>query len=248
VQFADFWMGDQLCSLVYTLSNLYMFVCIYVKNFQNDWQQCGSPSKHWPVAFALAALPFLIRLIQSIKRYADSGLFTHLINGGKYSAGIVYYFFYYLWRHQETHYDPLFTPWLIFTFLYSVYAACWDLLMDWSLLKPRTKHFLLRDDLGYSSHVYSYYFAIITNCLIRFAWVFYIPEEGPSMLIRTFIVGLLEMLRRVQWNFYRLENEHLGNMDQYRVTREVPLPYTFDHRHHVDDDEDSEPHSPGNKS
>ena len=26
----------------------------------------------------------------------------------------------------------------------------------------------------------------------------------------------------------RLENEHLGNIDQYRVTREVPLPYTYD--------------------
>jgi len=23
----------------------------------------------------------------------------------------------------------------------------------------------------------------------------------------------------------RLENEHIGNMDQYRVTREMPLPY-----------------------
>ena len=37
----------------------------------------------------------------------------------------------------------------------------------------------------------------------------------------------------------RLENEHLGNMDQYRVTREVPLPYTFDdHSHETDIDED----------
>lgn len=26
----------------------------------------------------------------------------------------------------------------------------------------------------------------------------------------------------------RLENEHLGNSDQYRATREVPLPYSFD--------------------
>ena len=26
----------------------------------------------------------------------------------------------------------------------------------------------------------------------------------------------------------RLENEHIGNTDQYRVTREVPLPYSFD--------------------
>jgi hypothetical protein len=30
-----------------------------------------------------------------------------------------------------------------------------------------------------------------------------------------------------------VENEHLGNMDQYRATREVPLPY------HIDHDEDA---------
>lgn len=43
----------------------------------------------------------------------------------------------------------------------------------------------------------------------------------------------------------RLENEHLGNMDQYRVTREVPLPYQFDdtaHEEEEDDDEDGVPH------
>jgi hypothetical protein len=39
----------------------------------------------------------------------------------------------------------------------------------------------------------------------------------------------------------RLENEHLGNMDQYRITREVPLPYSFDeiiHETDVGDEED----------
>ena len=35
----------------------------------------------------------------------------------------------------------------------------------------------------------------------------------------------------------RLENEHLGNMDQYRVTREVPLPYAFDGITHDQDDD-----------
>ncbi|KAG5646760.1 hypothetical protein DXG03_002446 [Asterophora parasitica] len=42
----------------------------------------------------------------------------------------------------------------------------------------------------------------------------------------------------------RLENEHLGNMDQYRVTREVPLPYSFDDARVAaeghDDDEDED--------
>lgn len=43
----------------------------------------------------------------------------------------------------------------------------------------------------------------------------------------------------------RLENEHVGNIDQYRVTREVPLPYNFDDTTHEDDedgDEDAFPH------
>ncbi len=39
----------------------------------------------------------------------------------------------------------------------------------------------------------------------------------------------------------RLENEHLGNVDQYRVTREVPLPYSLDDiGHDIDDDEDTQ--------
>ncbi|KAG6816137.1 hypothetical protein H0H87_008371 [Tephrocybe sp. NHM501043] len=40
----------------------------------------------------------------------------------------------------------------------------------------------------------------------------------------------------------RLENEHLGNMDQYRVTREVPLPYSFDevHSENADDGDDDD--------
>lgn len=38
----------------------------------------------------------------------------------------------------------------------------------------------------------------------------------------------------------RLENEHLGNMDQYRVTREVPLPYSFE----MQSNEEEEEHEP----
>ena len=70
------------------------------------------------------------------------------------------------------------------------------------------------------------------------------------MMVRSFITGMFEMLRRLQWNFCksrsllifniawhtgnsneyadRLETEHIGNMDQYRVNRAIPLPYAFD--------------------
>ena len=36
----------------------------------------------------------------------------------------------------------------------------------------------------------------------------------------------------------RLENEHIGNTDQYRVTREVPLPYQIDEAGDGSDDDD----------
>ncbi|KAJ7634890.1 EXS family-domain-containing protein [Roridomyces roridus] len=100
--------------------------------------------------------------------------------------------------------------------------------MDWSVLRLHSRHILLRQELVYTNHIFLYYFAIATNILIRFTWVLYIPAKGPDTMLRTFIVGLLEIVRRWQWNFYRLENEHLGNVDQYRVTREVPLPYSLD--------------------
>jgi len=38
----------------------------------------------------------------------------------------------------------------------------------------------------------------------------------------------------------RLENEHLGNMDQYRVTREVPLPYALGDSRRDDPDDDDD--------
>ncbi|TFK38118.1 EXS-domain-containing protein [Crucibulum laeve] len=238
VEFTDFWMGDQFCSLIFTLSNLYLFACVYADGFSPNWRKCGSSSPHWPVAFTLAALPLFVRLVQSIKRYADSKLITHLINGGKYGSGIISYFFYFLWRHQGRNRGTLFALWCLFNACYSIYASSWDLLMDWSVLRMHSRYPLLRPEVIYSNHIPLYYFAILSNILVRFIWVFYIPQSGPDMQLRTFIGGLLEMLRRWQWNFYRLENEHLGNMDQYRVTREVPLPYSFDDGNREDDGED----------
>ncbi|KAK7044716.1 signal transduction protein [Favolaschia claudopus] len=244
VEFTDFWMGDQFCSLVFTLSNINLVVCLYAEGFSENWRNCGSASRLWPLSFVLAILPFLIRVVQSIKRYVDSGLDTHLINAGKYAAGIVSYFCYFIWRHQGGHsHGGSFVVWVFFQTVYTLYALSWDFVMDWSILRLDVHYPLLRGELVYSNHIYLYYFAIISNTLIRFIWIFYIPAGGPDMMLRSFIGGSLEMLRRLQWNFFRLENEHLGNVDQYRVTREVPLPYSLDEPrgNDVDDEEGSPP-------
>ncbi|KAI0754333.1 EXS-domain-containing protein [Daedaleopsis nitida] len=250
VEFADFWMGDQFCSLVFTLSNLYFVGCLYAEGFDPDWRKCTpNPGPRWGIAFLLGSLPLLVRLVQSVKRYADSGLITHLIN---YGSGILYYLFYFLWRAQEGRHGVIFVLWCVFATNYSIYAGAWDLLMDWSLLRPHVPYPLLRKDLLYSNNVPLYYFAIVSNTLIRFIWLLYIPSRGPNFILRTFIAGFLEVLRRWQWNFLRLENEHIGNVDQYRVTREVPLPYSHDdlaHDSDGDDEDDARPHrSPTGRS
>jgi hypothetical protein len=78
---------DQLCSMAFTLSNLYFVGCVYAGGFDsaiNPIQRCGSssttPISAWSFAFILAALPNFIRLVQSIRRYYDSKMILHLVN------------------------------------------------------------------------------------------------------------------------------------------------------------------------
>lgn len=99
--------------------------------------------------------------------------------------------------------------------------------MDWSLLRRHARYPWLRDELVFESYWPFYYWAIVTNVILRFGWIIYLLPGSSSNLTRIFVIAFLEMLRRFQWNFLRLENEHLGNVDMYRVSREIPLPYRF---------------------
>ncbi|CAE6461995.1 unnamed protein product [Rhizoctonia solani] len=227
VEFKDFWMGDQLCSLVYTMGNLYFLACAYTGSWHHIEQRCQL-GPHWTIPLVLTALPSLIRLVQCIRRYIDSKNHIHLINGGKYTASIVSYVAYYGWRHYGSHRDFRMGVWILFATINSCYTSYWDLMMDWSVLQTKgVQYKLLRKELAYSNHIPTYYIAIVTNVVLRFIWVWYIPSGGLPAGARAFMFAVLEMLRRVQWNFFRLENEHIGNADQFRVTREVPLPYVF---------------------
>ncbi|KAH0835834.1 EXS family-domain-containing protein [Lanmaoa asiatica] len=309
VEFTDFWLGDQFCSLIYSLSHLYFVGCFYThfvvksptssvlasaytesplyasftanvtsphrtessvvkrafKNLlssaydprtQDAWSTCGA-ARNWGWYYFFGVLPFAVRFVQSLRRYRDSTLPTHLINAGKYGMGMIYYFFYYYWRHQEgPHIGASYTIWCFTAIAYAIYGCTWvcsctfvcfddhnifvskDSLMDWSMCKPHARYPLLRTELVYKSQIPVRF--LVSNICIRFIWLTYIPLDGPNYTLRTFIAAMLEMLRRVQWNFYRLENEHLGNMDQYRVTREVPLPYTFDVQSNEEEDENEE--------
>lgn len=51
----------------------------YDPAIQNVWDTCGA-QQNWAPYFVLAALPFVVRLLQSLKRYWGSKLPSHLIN------------------------------------------------------------------------------------------------------------------------------------------------------------------------
>lgn len=111
----------------------------------DSWSKCGL-SNHWPTPFVLSCLPSLIRFAQCLKRYADSGLYTHLINvrmnilsfslsvvqvmlfkqGGKYLSSILYYVLYYIWRHQGAkHQGASFGLFIMGGLMMSIYTSSW---------------------------------------------------------------------------------------------------------------------------
>ncbi|KAL8291362.1 hypothetical protein RQP46_002340 [Phenoliferia psychrophenolica] len=225
VEFRDFFLGDELNSLYYCMYNLGFLYCTYSHRWPDNVQAICSTNETWSSAI-LASLPAVWRLGQSIRRYFDSdGLTIHLLNAGKYTASIAYYFAYFGWRIGGSDGGWTRSLWLFIAITNSIYTLTWDLIMDWSLLRKNSRHFLLRSELGFKESTWTYYVAIVLDTLLRFSWVWYLAPGLPSVQLRGFIIALLEVFRRIMWNAIRVESEHIGNVDGYRVTRDVPLPY-----------------------
>ncbi|WVR00182.1 hypothetical protein IAU59_007324 [Kwoniella sp. CBS 9459] len=239
VEFIAFFLADELNSLIYSLQNIYFLSCGYAHKWPADVFGVCKSGKTWPYALLLC-LPAASRFVQCLKRYHDSSLKIHLINAGKYLSVILQQCLFVYWRSRGSILnDKAFIVWIIVAVASSSYTCTWDFVIDWSLFRPQAG--LLRKDLGYSRK-YVYYLAMVTNLLIRFVFIWYIPYSTKHVRLRSFFFALAEMLRRWQWNFFRVETEHLGNADAYRVTREIPLPYRrLDH----DSDDEDEPSSSG---
>jgi hypothetical protein len=108
----------------------------------------------------------------------------------------------------------------------AIYSSVWDVAMDWSLANPYSKNPFLRDFLAFR-HRSVYYAAMIVDPVLRFSWIFYAifaPDFQHSALL-TFLVSLVEVLRRGIWAIFRVENEHCTNVCSFRASRDIPLPY-----------------------
>ncbi|KAG4072934.1 hypothetical protein HA402_006614 [Bradysia odoriphaga] len=234
VGFADFWLADQLNSLVTALLDFQFLTCFYFTN--GDWLNAQDPSQCMENDFIIRpivnCLPAWFRFAQCLRRYRDSKeVFPHLVNAGKYSTTFLVVIFatlrnVYKADYENTFDNPFTILWILSSVISSCYAYTWDIKMDWGLFdKNANENRFLREEIVYSS-TFFYYFAIIEDFVLRFIWAlaFFLTEfKYVSGDIMTSIVAPLEVFRRFVWNFFRLENEHLNNCGKFRAVRDISI-------------------------
>ena len=144
VEFRDFFLGDIVSSLTYSMSNIALFLYVFTSLrgtlAGQDRADNTCTSNQSRLMGFLATLPSIWRLLQCLRRYMDTGdWFPHLANSLKYSMSAVYYItlsVYRIDRRSETK-----AVFIVFASINSVYTAIWDIVMDWSLLQSDSKHF-----------------------------------------------------------------------------------------------------------
>ncbi|RUP44803.1 EXS family-domain-containing protein [Jimgerdemannia flammicorona] len=208
VEFCDFFMADGLASISYSFWTFGYFICTYYNHTYDIVNVCNIP--HMWMAPFVAALPAWWRLMQCLRRYCDSRQYFHLVNAGKYFVSILTSIM--VGPKRIIDIPATKFAWIAISVSSSIYSLIWDLVMDWNLF---TQNRRLRNNLVFQRWVY--YFAIISNTFLRFIWIITL---GSSTTL-AFVAALLEMCRRIQWNIFRLENEHLhNNTDLFGVNSE----------------------------
>ncbi|XP_057509115.1 phosphate transporter PHO1 homolog 3-like isoform X1 [Actinidia eriantha] len=229
VTFPDFFLADQLTSQVQAFRSLEFYVCYYGwGDYKLRQNTCRKSDVYVTSTFIVAAIPYLSRLLQCLRRLYEERDFMQGLNGLKYLSTIVAI-------TTRTGYTlKAGNVWKITAWVASVIAMLfgtyWDIVMDWGLFQKNSKNRWLRDKL-LIPHNSVYFVAMGLNVLLRLAWMQTVMNLQVSFLHRQTVIALvavLEILRRGIWNFFRMENEHLNNVGKYRACKSVPLPFNYD--------------------
>jgi len=242
VQFQHFWLADQLVSQSVALQDLAFATCYYTTGqfLQEGSDTCAPVSFGGWVATAVAMVPGWIRLLQCARRYRDSQsnanwgqVHPHLTNLAKYALGLIA-----TALAAASRFDPSVKPaYYVFASLSTFYAFSWDIGMDWGVVSikdgaptflPRGISMLHDKEDGIPAKIKLLYAcSVVSNLFLRLTWAWGLVADIPDSALKVWLLGALEVCRRGQWNLLRLEYEHMGNVDQYRATRDIPLPGTM---------------------
>ncbi|KAM5580709.1 SPX and EXS domain-containing protein 5 [Rosa sericea] len=215
ISFSDFFVADILTSMSKVLSDLERSVCRMLHRqvatiawFEAD-SVCGSHSVAIPLVLVL---PYLFRLFQCLRQYKDTGERTTLLNALKYSTAVPVIFLsalkYHIFPEKWTNfYRPL---WLLSAILNSLYSFYWDVTRDWDLsgftriFKSNKSHILSNLIHG---RKWVYFWVITSNLILRCTWTYKLSAHLRHNYLTVFAITALEIFRRFQWVFFRVEKE-----------------------------------------
>ena len=145
-------------------------------------------------------LPYWWRFLQCLNKRHYTKQNVHLINAGKYFSDLLIPLAA-LW-YTSYDYNKYFWIWFGIHMFASLYSYAWDIYMDWGLLRhfENDEKKYLRKKIFY--HPYFYYYAIVSDFILRFVWIFGIWLYGSKTDIynrmqgTTLILMSLEAFRR----------------------------------------------------
>ncbi|KAL5722914.1 hypothetical protein ACHQM5_006374 [Ranunculus cassubicifolius] len=222
----DYFWGDQLSSELQALRSLEFYICYYGwGDFRRRRNTCASNGVYSTFYYIVAIIPHWTRLVQGFRHSYDVKDMTQAWNSVKHFITIVAI----LMRTAYVQHggDVWWTLALIFSIAATTYTIYWDLVVDWELLRRRSKNRWLRDRLTIP-HKSVYYVCIVVNVLLRFVWVqtvLNIQISGLRNETVTAIFSSLEIFRRGMWSYFRVEIEHVANVEKYRASKLVPHPF-----------------------
>ncbi|XP_073019521.1 uncharacterized protein [Primulina eburnea] len=215
ITFADFFLADILTSMSKVFSDLERSVCRMVHRqvatiawFEAD-SVCGSHSVAIPIVLVL---PYIFRFFQCLRQYKDTREKSSLLNALKYSSAVPVIFLsalkYHVFPDKWTSiYRPL---WLVSSVVNSLYSFYWDVTRDWDL-SCFTRIFKFSKPHVLSQLLYGrkwvYLWVLSSNLILRCTWTYKLSAHLRHNYLTVFTITALEMLRRFQWVFFRVENE-----------------------------------------
>lgn len=164
---------------------------------------------HTNIDLFLSSLPSLIRIFQCLREYKLVGHKSLLGNTLKYTCNLpILVCTWYSRVYPEVLLSTQFkTIQIICLLVNSTYSYLWDIKMDWTLpsfitLRQGKKKTIFQN--------YIYHFAIITNLILRFWWLWVVLLNYSKYVFFDGELQYLEILRRAQWVIFKLESEFVS--------------------------------------
>jgi len=232
VDFPITWATEQFISFVIPIRDIEFSICYYTEKMLSgkDELYC-SYTERLSLALIATAFPLLLRIIQCLRimyqKHHRLVFSSDFFNAFKYFITLITVTFSFLYSLEQNS-QLYFSLWVVFSILSTGYSYFWDLKMDWGFLESVSKYKYLRNQLSYAKPAF-YYSAIIINLFMRFCWILTLSPGIMGIFLRkqsfNFLFGVIEMVRRAIWNFFRVEMEHIANCGDFKVVENYKLPF-----------------------